>query len=100
MKRRRKYSPSFPLPSVPLDSSYFDPTRYWQGPTWVNMNWLIIDGLKRYGFASEAEILKNRTLFMVEKAGCSEYFNPTSGDPEGASSFSWTAALSIDLIKD
>jgi len=33
--------------------------RYWQGPTWINTNWLIIDGLKRYGFHDHAEALKN-----------------------------------------
>lgn len=89
----------FPLPSVPKSSAWFDPKRYWQGPTWVNINWLVIDGLKRYGFTEHAEVLKDVTLELVEKGGCAEYFDPLTGEPLGAENFSWTAALAIDLLQ-
>ncbi len=96
----RKYWLHHPVPSVPLDSEFFDSDRYWQGPTWVNTNWLIIDGLERYGFKEDAEELKKRTLDMVAKAGPYEYFDPIDGKGLGAAGFSWTAALIIDLLKD
>jgi len=99
LKKRRFFKANWPAPSVPLNSPYFDPFRYWQGPTWVNTNWLIIDGLKRYGFNEEAATLKDSTLKMVFKSGCAEYFNPLTGEPAGAKDFSWTAALTIDLLK-
>jgi hypothetical protein len=92
------FSTKFPVPSVPLSSSWFNRQCYWQGPTWVNMNWLIIKGLDGYGFTKEAEALTQKTLAMVASAGCSEYFDPVSGDPLGATNFSWTAALTIDLL--
>ncbi len=88
----------WPIPSVPLSSKYFDPLKYWQGPTWVNTNWLIIEGLRRYGFNDEAESLKSRTLQMVKEHGLNEYFSPLTGEPAGAANFSWTAALTIDLL--
>lgn len=100
LKRQRAFSPSWPVPSVPLNSSYFDPIKYWQGPTWVNTNWLIIDGLKRYGFMEEAQVLQERTVEMVAKSGFYEYFNPQNGHGLGAANFSWTAALTIDLLKN
>jgi len=87
----------FPVPSVPASSSWFRPRTYWQGPTWINTNWLIIDGLKRNGLGSLAEKLTETTLELVEQHGFYEYFNPEDGTPAGASNFSWTAALSIDL---
>lgn len=93
-----KFGPAFPLPSVPLDSTDFDPERYWQGPTWLNLNWLIIDGLRRYGYHDHADALTENSLEMVAKAGFAEYFDPIHGDPLGAADFSWTAALSIDLV--
>ena len=64
----------------PFFDPFFDPFRYWQGPTWVNTNWLIIDGLQRYGFAGEAKKLRERTLEMVAKSGFYEYFNPLTGE--------------------
>jgi hypothetical protein len=93
------FGAKWPVPSVPLNSAHFSPFRYWQGPAWVNTNWLIIDGLTRYGFNKEATALKDRTIEMVAKGGMSEYFNPLTAQPAGALNFSWTAALAIDLLK-
>ena len=76
----------------------FDEKRYWQGPTWVNTNWLIIQGLRRYGYNKFADQLKAKTLELVAKSGFSEYFSPLDGAPYGIDNFSWTAALVIDLL--
>lgn len=92
------FGASWPLPSVPLNSPHFNPFKYWQGPAWINMNWMVIQGLKRNGFESEADKLKRRTIELVTKSGLNEYFNPINGRPAGASNFSWTAALTLDLI--
>jgi len=99
LKRRRMFSTSWPVPSVPVNSNDFNPYKYWQGPAWINTNWLIIDGLKRYGYHEEAKVLQERTLQLVANSGMYEYFNPLNGEPAGAPNFSWTAALTIDLLK-
>ncbi len=99
LENQHQFGPAFPVPSVPLNSTYFEDKRYWSGPTWINTNWLIIDGLKRYGFKDHAEALKETSLELVEKGGCYEYFNPITGDPLGSPNFSWTAALVIDMLK-
>ena len=99
LENEHLFGPAYPVPTVPINSFWFQPKLYWQGPTWVNMNWLIIDGLKRYGFHDFADALKESTLEMVEKAGCYEYFDPLTGEAAGAPNFSWTAALVIDLLK-
>jgi glycogen debranching enzyme len=99
MASRKWFKTNWPVPSVPLNSSYFDPLRYWQGPAWINTNWLIIKGLENYGFVNEADQLRQKTLDLVAKSGMSEYFSPINGQPAGAPNFSWTAALTIDLLK-
>ena len=93
-----KFSVPFPIPTVPVSSEWFSPMNYWQGPTWINMNWLIIQGLKNYGFEDHANILIKKTLELVEAGGFSEYFDPIDGRPLGIDNFSWTAALTIDLL--
>ena len=98
LENRNIFGPEFPVPSVPLDSPQFDPNRYWQGPAWVNTNWLIIDGLRRYGYDDHAAALTESTLDMVARNGFNEYFNPLTGAPLGAKNFSWTAALTLDLL--
>ncbi len=95
---RKWFKANWPVPSVPFTSTYFDPLKYWQGPTWINTNWLIIKGLENYGYKAEADQLRQKTLDLVAKNGISEYFSPINGQPEGAPNFSWTAALTIDLL--
>ena len=98
LENEQRFGATYPVPTVPLDNEWFSPQRYWQGPTWVNANWLIIDGLKRYGYTEHAAALTDATLDMVRLSGFYEYFSPLDGAPSGASNFSWTAALTIDLL--
>jgi hypothetical protein len=93
------FGPPFPAPSVPLNSPWFDATNYWQGPTWININWLIIDGLERYGFKHHAAALREIVLELAGEHGFHEYYNPMTGEGYGAADFSWSAALTIDLIE-
>lgn len=97
LENQHMFGTSYPVPSVPINSSWFAPHAYWQGPTWVNTNWLIIDGLRRFGFHDHADALTESTIEMVRASGCYEYFSPLDGSPAGAADFSWTAALTIDL---
>ena len=99
LENDHKFGPAYPIPSVPLDSPDFDPDRYWQGPSWLNTNWLIMDGLKRYGYSDHVDALKEISLEMVGKSGFAEYFDPNTAEPLGAHNFSWTAALVIDLLR-
>jgi glycogen debranching enzyme len=92
------FGPAHPIPSVPLNSPWFNPERYWQGPTWLNTNWLIIDGLQRYGYKEHAEALIESSLELVENGDFNEYFDPLNGKPIGAKNFSWTAAVALDWI--
>ena len=99
LENQHVFGTDFPVASVPVNSNWFNPDDYWQGPTWVNTNWLIIDGLERMGFPDHASALKDSTLDLIAQHGCYEYFNPLTGQPDGASDFSWTAALAIDMSK-
>jgi hypothetical protein len=90
--------PRFPVPSVAVDAPPFDDDRYWKGPTWVNTNWIVVEGLRVYGEHDIADDLRTRTLSLVDDAGFAEYFSALTGQPHGADDFSWTAALTLDLL--
>jgi mannosylglycerate hydrolase len=90
--------PSFPVPSVPTDWRHFDAQRYWKGPTWINMNWAIINGLRRYDELERADELRRRSLDLIARSGYAEYFSALTGEGFGAQEFSWTAALTLDLL--
>jgi glycogen debranching enzyme len=94
------FAAPWPVPSVPISDPAFDGRRYWRGPTWINVNWMLIEGLRRSGQATLADRLALRTLELIERSGFREYFDPVTGDGCGAEDFAWTAALAIDLLSE
>ncbi len=88
------------VPTTPKNSPVFDPRRYWRGPVWVNTNWLVIAGLRRYGYPDLAARLRQHTLDLVAAGGFREYFDPRTGEGYGTGGFSWSAALTLDLLTD
>lgn len=88
------------LPSTELDEPYFKHLTYWRGPIWVNVNWLIWLGLLKYGYNDAAERIRQGILELAANHGFREYYDPFSGRGLGGKSFSWTAALVIDMIKN
>lgn len=95
----KEFLAKHPFASTSQDESAFDPLRYWRGPAWVIINWLMIKALGRYGYNKEAKEIKEKTLYLVLKNGFREYFNPLNGQGLGDMDQSWTAALTIDLLK-
>ena len=71
--------------------------RYWRGPVWIILNWLLIDGLRRYGFVDLSDALRRDSLELVARGGFWEYYDPRDGSGCGSPQFSWSAALAIDL---
>ncbi|HZU14813.1 MAG TPA: trehalase family glycosidase [Chloroflexota bacterium] len=94
----RQFWPAFPVPTTALDSPSFNPQNYWLGPVWVNTNWMIIRGLVDTGRTDRAAQLTADTLELVRRSGYREYYNPYDGAGYGTDNFSWTAALTVDLV--
>jgi hypothetical protein len=89
-----------PVPSCDRLSPAFVPTRYWRGPAWVNLNWLISRGLRRYGFDRYADAIRDATLALVRSQGFREYYHPETGAGLGSEGFSWSAALTLDFLRE
>lgn len=89
---------AFIVPTVPIGHVRYEPTRYWRGPAWVNIMWLIANGLERVECDALATQLRAGIVDLVAANGCFEYFDPEQGHGRGSDSFSWTAALTLDLL--
>lgn len=89
----------FGLTSASKRLSWWEPTRYWRGPVWILLNWLVYHGLVDYGFENEAARLREDSLMLMSKSGFREYYDPRDGRGCGSERFSWSAALAIDWIK-
>jgi glycogen debranching enzyme len=96
----RQFWSRYPVPSVAMDDPKYSPLRMWRGPTWVNINYLLIEGLRRSGYTELAQDLRRRTLDLICcRDDIYEYYHPETGEnpPEAASTFGWSSAVFIDL---
>ncbi|WP_299431099.1 trehalase family glycosidase [uncultured Meiothermus sp.] len=81
------------IPSTDPSSPRFEPQRYWRGPVWAVVNYLIALGFSEYGYAEMARRIRQDTLELAEGTGFSEYFHPLTGQGLGGGAFSWSAAI-------
>ena len=89
--------------SFDTSSENFNPKKYWRGPVWINLNWILFHGFNGYGFFDISERLKKDSIDLIENKGFYEYFDPSNKSDKnkeracGSKNFSWTAALYLDF---
>jgi glycogen debranching enzyme len=87
------------LPTTPPADPAFDAKRYWRGPVWAVVDWLLAEGLIRNGRRDAAEALLRPLLAAIAREGFAEYFDPLTGAGLGGGRFSWTAAAWLVLSR-
>lgn len=86
---------NFLVPSLAPNHPRFDPRRYWRGPVWLNVNWMIEQGLTRYGHLELARRVREDTLRLLAASGFREYYHPQTGEGLGGRGFAWSAAVAL-----
>lgn len=89
---------TFSMASTHPDSDKYEPQRYWRGPVWLHINWMIALDFEDYYAPETAEILKNDARALLDKTGYYEYFHADSGAGCGGGEFSWTAAIGLHWL--
>lgn len=87
------------VPSHDPDTAEYDGARYWRGPSWLIINYMISDGLMRDGHADMAARIIDDSMKLIHVGGFAEYFDPMNGAPCGGPHFTWTAAMVIEFLK-
>ncbi|NND92731.1 MAG: hypothetical protein HKN42_17890 [Granulosicoccus sp.] len=82
----------------PADSRY-DGKRYWRGPAWLIINYLIADGLDRAGHHELVEDIRQASLKLIDESGFAEYYDPQTGEALGGDTFTWTAAMVMEFLR-
>ena len=83
-------------PSVPE----FDALRYWRGPAWLIVNYLIADGLSKTGEQEIVERIVRDSVRLIEASGFAEYYDPITAEPCGGGQFTWTAAMVLEFLTE
>lgn len=81
------------MPSLDPDDPGFQMIRYWRGPVWAVVNYMIGRGLTEMGFEAEGARVRRDTAALIARNGLYEAFSPIDGTGSGGDDFSWTAAI-------
>lgn len=84
---------SFMCPSFDPEETKFDSYRYWRGPIWAVVNFLIAKGMAEAGETQAAHRLGDDMRALIAAGGFREAFDPITGAGTGGDLFSWTAAM-------
>lgn len=87
------------VPSHDLNDLNFDQLRYWRGPVWLIVNYMIADGMKNAGQDAIMRRIVKDSLQLIEEGCFAEYYSPVDGTPCGGNSFSWTAAMVLEFLQ-
>jgi len=93
------------LPTISRDDAAFDDQQYWRGSIWPPMNYLVLQGLRRYGFDNLASELAWKGAFMFLADGrrtgfCRENFDARSGRGRGHRFQSWGPLFALGAIEE
>ena len=107
---KRKFNTALPIPSVAVDDETFG-TDMWRGPVWINYNYMVLQGLKEYGFNELADEITNKMLdimtFWYEQEGVIYEFydsenrvSPSRLNRKGRPLVPYNPKIKMQTIKD
>lgn len=96
--KRISGSATYLLPSLEAGSLAYDHQRYWRGPIWLVVSYMVALGLAEASRTQPeleewAERIRYDSAQLIMKAGFWESFSPETGEGSGGPDFSWTAAM-------
>lgn len=95
----------WPVPTVARDHPAFPDQQYWRGSIWPPLNYLLAQGLRRYGFDREASVLADRSarMFLEDRRRfglCRENFDARSGAGAGQRHQSWGPLFALSAVEE
>lgn len=86
-------SATYLVPSLESGSRAYDHKRYWRGPIWLVVSYMVAQGLAEMGHNKWADRIRTDSASLIKKSGFYESFSPEDGSGSGGPDFSWTAAM-------
>lgn len=90
------------MPCAAYDTPGYVSSAYWRGPTWVNVAFFALKGLRDYGYRDVAATMRTNLLRWISDNADSlyEYYDSRSGKGLGAHDYGWTAAFTLSFLLD
>jgi len=98
-----EFNTKVPLGTAALSNPAYDADIYWRGRVWLDQVYFGLVALDNYGYKEETQKLLTKLLENAEQlngdGAIRENYNPETGQVQGATNFSWSAAHLLLLKK-
>lgn len=98
--KRILYFSKYGFPSLDPFSNDFRQKKYWRGPVWCIINFMLVIGFYHIREIELANKIKKHTIKLIEDNGFFEYYDPHLGLGYGGDNFSWTASTYLVFKND
>ncbi|MFA6134203.1 MAG: trehalase family glycosidase [Phycisphaerae bacterium] len=90
------------MPTVAYDNPQYRNDFYWRGPTWLNVAYFALKGLKYYGYDAIADAGRDLILSWCDKnEDCIwELYDSRNGKGLRSPQFAWSAAFIITFVRN
>ena len=99
-----EFNTFIPFATASKTNPAYDPTIYWRGRVWLDQVYFAIKGLENYGYKQEATKLRAQLFENLQglkgDGPIRENYHPITGEMQGATNFSWSAAHLYLLYRD
>ena len=98
-----KFWRPYGIPSLAADDPFYNPRGYWNGPVWVEWQFLMLRGLLNYGYDEQAHALAGRVFDNViynlkEDHTFWEFYSPDSRWAGHHQTYIWTGLVARMLL--
>ena len=97
-KNENKFYPG--MPTVTYDDPAYS-TDYWRGPTWLNVAYFAVKGLRNYGYEDLADEISEFLLDLIyenKEKGIFENYDTKNREGLYWHKFSWSCAFVMEFI--
>jgi hypothetical protein len=91
---------SKPFPVVAYSDRHYMPDKWWRGPLWPNIAWIMTEILRVQGFHRDYSTAVKRLVdIMTKHDELNELYSSATGRPLGAEGLCWGCAVFMDLAR-
>ncbi len=99
-----KFWRPYGIPSLSADDPFYKPTGYWNGPVWVEWQYLVVNGLLKHGYEKEAQELSDRVFENVihhlkDSHTFWEFYSPDEKWAGHHQTYIWTGIVARMLLE-
>ncbi|GLX80432.1 alpha-glucosidase [Thalassotalea insulae] len=104
MLNQKEFNSHIPFGTAALTNPAYDANIYWRGRVWLDQFYFAIHALNNYGYHTQAQQVLDK--FYRNAQGLTadqpirENYNPETGEMQGATNFSWSAAHLLMLYQE